>query len=151
MGTDGRHVVGVWTGTISGGPLAGNRGLEQAAPILHQVFDLLPQATLRQKRPGAAPPMLVRLKHRSQAAENRVIRILFPLSGSTIKLKKRRTQLPLNIQGATYPIVRLINDSSMKIINRAAENGMNIDQPGTYKVSLVDRNGVVGRSVFYVQ
>ena len=95
--------------------------------------------------------MLVRLKHRSQATENRVIRILFPLSGSTIKLKKRRTQLPLNIQGATYPIVRLINDSSMKIINRPAETGMNIDQPGTYKVSLVDRHGVVGRSVFYVQ
>ena len=151
VGTDGRHVVGVWTGTIRGEPLAGNRGLEQAAPILYQVFDLLPQATLRQKRPGAAPPMLVRLKHRSQAAENRVIRILFPLSGSTIKLNKRRTQLPLNIQGATYPIVRLINDSSMKIINRTAENGMDIDQPGTYKVSLVDRNGVVGRSVFYVQ
>ena len=39
----------------------------------------------------------------------------------------------------------------MKIINRPAETGMNIDQPGTYKVSLVDRNGVVGRSVFYVQ
>ncbi|HJP25719.1 MAG: penicillin-binding protein 1C [Acidimicrobiales bacterium] len=150
IGTDGRYIIGVWTGTVTGEPLPGNRGLRNAAPLLHRLFDRYHEGELKLARPDKAPPLLARLESSAQDLQRLQMEILFPASGTTIKQRKGRSHIPLTLKNASYPIVRTINGSRLEIINNPKELAMTITQPGTYRLSLVDRNGASGRSVFNV-
>ncbi len=44
IGTNGDYVVGIWVGNADGEGRTGNTGLRSAAPILFDVFDLLPHS-----------------------------------------------------------------------------------------------------------
>lgn len=64
LGVTDRHTVGVWVGRPDGTPLPERTGRTAALPLLHRVFDLLPEAGTASARPPAPfaeePPALLR-------------------------------------------------------------------------------------------
>lgn len=150
IGTNGRYIIGIWSGTISGEPLPGNLGLQNAAPLLLRLFDLVGDDNLKLERPKEPPRLQTKFRSSQQKRADSGIKILFPEAGTTIKLRKGRTTIPLQIQNMSYPLVRTLNGNNLEIINSPKELSMTLTQPGTYHLSLVDRNGSAGRSVFYL-
>ncbi|CAH0528730.1 penicillin-binding protein 1C [Vibrio hippocampi] len=51
LGTSSDYTVGVWVGRPDGTPYVGQTGATQAAPLLFDVFDLLPKDTIKQQKP----------------------------------------------------------------------------------------------------
>ncbi|MDN3716541.1 penicillin-binding protein 1C [Vibrio breoganii] len=51
IGTSEDYTVGVWMGRPDGSPYVGQTGATMAAPILFDVFDLLPKDTMKNSRP----------------------------------------------------------------------------------------------------
>ncbi|MDW6005452.1 penicillin-binding protein 1C [Vibrio mangrovi] len=52
VGTSDDYTVGVWVGRPDGAPFVGQTGANQAAPLMFDVFDLLPKDRLQRPRPS---------------------------------------------------------------------------------------------------
>jgi penicillin-binding protein 1C len=148
VGTNGHYVVGIWIGTPTGEYLAGNSGLRVAAPILHQVFDLLPPARFHAAKPKQAPESLQYF--RTATSRSRFpIQILFPLNGSTITKRAGNPRIPLRIKGVTYPIVVSVNNRTMQILKNNTAH-LTLTQSGSYTISVVDTKGFSAKTSFVI-
>lgn len=52
IGVSARYTVGIWSGRPDGSPIVGAMGLQEAVPLLFDVFGLLPQESQQLKRPA---------------------------------------------------------------------------------------------------
>ena len=135
IGTNGEYVVGIWVGSPSGGRIVNNTGLTRAVPVMNQVFDILPSGRLTQQKPNKTPEALGLFEHR----ENQ-IKIRFPVDGSRIESRGRGIPIPLIIDSATYPVAAIVNNSSIYKL-AVGNTNLNMDQPGSYDLKLIDAKG----------
>lgn len=121
VGFDTDHTVGVWVGRPDGSPSPGHYGRNTAAPILFQVFDLLPlpqgaptpiPAGVLQVANRELPPPLQRLASAPTWQTRTPLNIRFPVDGSQVELAHRDGQLeplPLIAEGGRRPLRWLVN------------------------------------------
>ncbi|MEO1191205.1 MAG: penicillin-binding protein 1C [Pseudomonadota bacterium] len=117
VGFDAKHSIAVWAGRPDGSPCMACVGITAAAPLLFQLFDLLPQApsarSLWAKPPGLLeaataelPPSLRRIGQPLGRARTPTLEIAFPPDGSAIVLTGA---LPLSARGGRGPYRWLVN------------------------------------------
>lgn len=145
IGANGEYVVGIWVGSPSGDRIVNNTGLTRAVPVMNQVFDILPSGRLIQQKPGKTPEALGLFKRR----ENQ-IKIRFPVDGSRIESRGRGIPIPLIIDSATYPVAAIVNNSSIYRL-AAGNTNLNMDQPGSYELKLIDAKGKEASVNFVLQ
>jgi penicillin-binding protein 1C len=126
LGFDGRFTVGVWVGRPDGGYGTGRTGGRQAAPLLYDVFDLLPPAAEPSAGPPAGvvqartedlPPPLRRFRTRDDmraalVAPESVFEIAFPPDGATVEMAAAADGtaiLSLRANGGRKPLRWLID------------------------------------------
>jgi len=127
---------------------AGTSGLRVAAPILHQVFDLLPPGRFYAAKPKQAPESLQYF--RTATSRSRFpIQILFPLNGSSITKRAGNPRIPLHIQGVTYPIVVSVNNRTMQILKNNTAH-LTLTQSGSYTINVVDTKGFSAKASFVI-
>ena len=135
IGTNGDYVVGIWIGSPKGDYLSKNTGLGQAVPVMNKVFDGLPVGFLIQQAPQAAPEALVSV----DKAEHK-LSVRFPENGSVIMARNTGAPIPIVMENATYPVLAIINGSEPQSLIRGNTN-INLTQPGSYELSLIDAAG----------
>lgn len=115
IGVSNAYTIGIWVGRPDGAPRPGQAGLAVAAPILFQVFDLLPPEPAGRPPPAqsdhalyrAQPP--VALARLNAGAEDEAPhsgarpRILFPPDGATVETLP--DGIALAAQGGVPPLV----------------------------------------------
>ena len=102
---------------------------------MNQVFDILPSGRLTQQKPNKTPEALGLFEDR----ENQ-IKIRFPVDGSRIESRGRGIPIPLIIDSATYPVAAIVNNSSIYKL-AVGNTNLNMDQPGSYDLKLIDAKG----------
>jgi penicillin-binding protein 1C len=118
--------IGVWAGRADGTPCGACVGIQAAAPLLFQLFDLLPPepapSAFRAPPEGVIegptanlPPALRRLSNEGTAARLEAAKapqIAFPLDGTTLALGQGDgglQSLPLKVEGGQRPFTWLVN------------------------------------------
>ncbi len=109
LGFDAEHLVGVWLGRPDGTPLPEASGMATAAPLLFQVFDLLPAAPLAPRPPERAPAGLARLGPQGAAAAEPAPEIRFPDAGLRLRLDALPPVLALEASGGRRPLTWLVD------------------------------------------
>ena len=98
IGVDGRYAVGVWVGRVDGTPRPGRTGRDDALPLLHAVFGLLPRDPARElPSPDTAleepaPLALHNFEDFGRYVLRSVLQLAidFPPDGATIELSRPR-------------------------------------------------------------
>ncbi|HKY94752.1 MAG TPA: penicillin-binding protein 1C [Kiloniellales bacterium] len=126
VGYNHSTTIGVWAGRADGTPCGACVGIQAAAPLLFQLFDLLPPepapSAFRAPPKGVIagptanlPPALRRLTDESAAAHLAAAnapKIAFPLDGTTLALGQGEgalQTLPLKVEGGQRPFTWLVN------------------------------------------
>ena len=155
VGVDGRYVVGVWIGRVDGTPRPGHLGRDDALPLLHGVFGLLPPDPARRLpepvRPLSEPPPLALrdFDHGAEPARARVAKLAldFPPDGATLKLSRRGRfrPVPLRARGGAGPVRWLIN-------GRPVDDAVwRPDGPGAATITALDTRGQSARATVWVE
>lgn len=109
VGWDGRHAAGVWVGRADGASCTPCNGPGGAAPLLMQLFSLLPPQPL--PPPGAgddkAPPALARVDRVPGSLDRSAPVIVFPPDGST--LEANAAAVRLEVEGGERPFRWMID------------------------------------------
>ena len=148
LGFDSHYTVGVWTGRPDGAPSPGHHGGNTAAPVLFQVFDLLPASpaqpdpapaeTLLAGRTDELPVNLRRLRT-APALTADDLKITFPIDGTTIELNKG--YLPLVASGGRKPLQWLINGRPINANSWKRQAIWDIDGAGSARITVLDSAG----------
>lgn len=109
IGFDARHVVGVWLGRPDGTPLPEASGFRTAAPLLFQIFDLLPDAPLTPMTPAPPPAGLATLEARDAQVAEPAPDIVFPPAGARLRLADLPPALTLQATGGKRPLTWLVD------------------------------------------
>lgn len=136
IGTNGKHVVGIWVGSPKGENLSENTGLGQAVPIMNKVFDSLPVGYLAQQAPHSPPEALANFDREAPSQ----LQVRFPESGSVIELRGSGVPVPMIMDNASYPILAIINGVEQCWVTEDQTN-LKLTQRGSYSVALVDAKG----------
>ena len=157
VGWNHSYTIGVWAGRPDGQPCGGCVGLKAAAPLLFQVFALLPPEPAPSSflappagvLPGPTanlPPALRRL----QATVAEVVAdpdppvIAFPLNGTTLDLASGPdglSSLPLKVQGGKRPFTWLVNGAPLATKAWRGPVLWQPDGPGFAQLRVVDAEG----------
>ncbi|MEI6415937.1 MAG: penicillin-binding transpeptidase domain-containing protein, partial [Pseudomonadota bacterium] len=158
LGLNGRYTVGVWVGRPDGGYAPDQTGRIQAAPLLFQIFALLPPAD---PAPGLPPPGTLPLtaaqlppglrefpaRPMAASAPTDAPALLFPgpntrlASGGVVEFKAQGGQPPL----AWLLDGRLLADATWRRTQWA------INGPGSHRLTLVDATGRQTSREFWVE
>lgn len=160
VGYSGRYTVGVWVGRVEGTPRPGAYGRNTAAPLLFDIFGVLPQEEdVRPPRPHEAlaatsnkalPPSLRRLGEGGPARPH----LAFPPAASAVDYLVGADGAPqpltLRAEGGRPPFRWIINGAPVE------SDGDSIlpwrpDGPGFVQVTIIDRNDRAGRASFRLQ
>jgi penicillin-binding protein 1C len=142
FGFDARHVVAVWTGRPDGTPSPGRFGVNTAAPILFEVFDLL---GVRPRAGGLDIGMGTPLAPRMAAlgpgnSPQRAFKIAYPVDGSALPYITGKA-LPLEVRGGRAPYLWIANGAAVG----EARPGQSVmwapDGPGFHTLTVVDATG----------
>ncbi len=155
LGVDGRYAVGVWIGRVDGTPRPGRLGRDEALPLLHAVFGLLPPDPHRRLRKPLrplsepAPPALRYLDRAAGPAGRRVAKLAldFPPDGATLSLSRRGRfrPLPLKAKGGASPVRWLVNGRPLK------DAVWRPDGPGAATITALDAGGQWARATVWVE
>lgn len=155
VGVDGRYVVGVWTGRVDGAPRPGRIGRDDALPLLHALFGLLPPDPARELRKplrplSEPPPIALRnLENGFHAVDPAApdFALDFPPDGVTLDLSRRGRfrSLPLRAKGGVGDVRWLVN-------GRPLDDAVwRPDGPGAVTVTALDAFGRSARSTVWVE
>ncbi|WP_449231141.1 penicillin-binding protein 1C [Azospirillum doebereinerae] len=151
FGVTERYTVGVWAGRPDGTPSPDRYGRNTAAPLLFQVYDLLPRDHGRPAGPilSEAPPELLRRLH---AGEPGVVaaqkadrpRLLFP--GGDMELEAlgpdgRGEPLTLLATGGRRPLSWLIDGRRIALSPIGREVVWRPEGPGPVRITVLDADG----------
>ena len=155
LGVDGRYVVGVWMGRVDGTPRPGRMGQDDALPLLHAVFGLLPPDPDRRlpdpSLPLSDPPpaALRDLDHGAGHAGAPVAELSldFPPAGATLKLSRRGRfrPVPLKARGGAGAVRWLVNG---RPIGGALWRPVG---PGAATIAALDSRGQSARVTVWVE
>jgi len=159
--------IGVWAGRADGTPCAACVGIQAAAPLLFQVFDLLPPepapSAFRAPPQGVIagptanlPPALRRLSDEGAAARieaAKAPKIAFPLDGTTLALGQGDGQLqklPLKVEGGQRPFTWLVNGAPLA--DRAWRGAVFWEPQGIgfAQLQVIDANGRTAKVEVYI-
>lgn len=166
VGWNNSYTIGVWAGRADGQPCSGCIGLQAAAPLLFQVFSLLPPepAPTSFRTPPAGviagptaklPPALRRLTNTvalATAPKNPPV-IAFPLDGTTLDLvggPDGLSPLPLKVEGGKRPYTWLVNGRPIATKAWRGPVFWQPDGPGFARVQVVDSEGQAASADVYV-
>jgi penicillin-binding protein 1C len=153
------YTVGVWVGRADGAPRAGQVGVDTAAPILLQMFDLLPpdrrgpppvpDGVIRAANAAELPPALRvfrRAEDNHQAVTTRVAppAIAFPPNGAVVPLPENAhapATVTLAAQGGRAPLTWLVNGRLVGSFNRFQPANFTPDGEGFARVTVIDAAG----------
>jgi penicillin-binding protein 1C len=163
IGFDKLHTVGVWIGRPDGSPLLGVYGVKAAAPVVMQVFDVLPipatGAGSGRKPLGALasprnlPQRLKRFGPAPVSQPFEPLKITFPMSGSQIVAQRAEGEavsLPLKVSGGRPPYRWSMPDADDAEEN-TAEHLAAITSRGQIVVTVTDADGNVDRTSFWLE
>lgn len=155
VGVDGRYVVGVWIGRVDGTPVPGLAGRNDALPLLHAMFGLLPFDPVRAvSRPVGvlsepAPLALRRFENGFDAVDPAAPALVleFPPDGVTLDLSRagRFRPMPLRAKGGVGAIRWLVNG---RLLERASWHP---DGPGAATITALDALGRSERSTVWIE
>ncbi len=109
IGWDARHVVGVWIGRADGAGCAPCNGPGGAAPLLMQLFSLLPPNPLpaQPEVDEPAPPALARIDRVPGVLDPSAPAIVFPPDGAVVETSERSVRL--EVEGGERPFRWLVD------------------------------------------
>jgi penicillin-binding protein 1C len=144
------YTVGVWVGRVDGTPRPGETGREAAAPILFQIFDMLPdepseskQAPLRSvtDTPGGLREFV------PASATNRISgsspEILFPPSGAVLEISSGASELaPIDLEaaGGEPPYLWVVDGNPLPPSPTGTHIAWTPKGIGFVQISVIDRN-----------
>lgn len=152
VGYSATHTVGVWVGRPDGAPNPGHYGANTAAPLLFQVFELLPESGPPAPPPArgllleaeALPPGLQRLDGSLAAAPalgGAAPRIVFPLDNSVLQWRPGDGALALEAEGGRRPLTWLVDGRPLGAAGWSRRAAWRPDGPGFASIVLVDAAG----------
>ena len=158
FGFDANYTVGVWVGRPDGTFGSARTGRKRAAPVLYDVFDLLPQPTGAQHPPKGildlATAQLPAPLRRFNKIDGHAVsvdgpQISFPPTDSVIETDGR--DLTLRATGGKRPLTWLIDGKplSSKPFKRSVR--WCPDGDGAHRISVVDRDGQVAVSKVWIR
>jgi len=154
--------VGVWTGRVDGTPRPGAFGRATAAPLMLDIFGLLPP-----EEPGApAPPpgailadatgeLPLGLRRLGGFAADRQLgpSLDYPPSGSTVELtasaKRKFAPVELRVAGGTPPFRWVIN--GVPVAGSERRLPWVPDGPGTVRITVVDTDDASAHGLFQLE
>ena len=159
--------IGVWAGRADGTPCGACVGIQAAAPLLFQLFDLLPPepapSAFRAPPEGVIagptanlPPALRRLTDETAAARLEAAKspkISFPLDGTTLALGQSSGQLqalPLKVEGGQRPFTWLVN--GVPLAQHAWRGAISWHPTGTgfTQLQVIDANGRSAKAEVFI-
>ncbi len=147
VGFDSRHTIAVWAGRPDAQPCLACVGITAAAPLLFQLFALLPPApSARSLWPqpagleiGGLPPSLKRLGESPRAAARVAdLEIAFPPDGAEIALTG---SIPLTAQGGRGPYTWLVDGRPLAVGLSRAETAWLPEGAGFAEIVVLDASG----------
>ena len=162
------YTIGVWVGRPDGTFSPGRMGRADAAPILFEAFDLLPQGesalptTLPQgvivadnaSLPANLRQFRVRPGAMAGAAAARRVRIAYPIDGATLELAGADQPLPaltLQANGGALPLRWLVNGLPIESQPYRRQAQWNPDGRGQVRVTVIDRDGNSASSAVWIK
>ncbi|HEY7687857.1 MAG TPA: penicillin-binding protein 1C [Dongiaceae bacterium] len=160
IGYDAAYTIGVWIGRPDGTFSPGRIGREAAAPVLYDLFDLLPEGegaagVANPERPagvliasnGKLPPALRRFE--GPAGPDRGIalanapRIAFPVDGATLPLAAGAAfrSLQLEAEGGKMPLLWLVNGQAIDSLPYRRKAEWQPDGSGAARITVIDAAG----------
>jgi penicillin-binding protein 1C len=157
VGYSGAYTVGVWVGRVEGSPRPGAFGRNTAAPLVFDVFGVLPPENeaavtkpaeaIEARGNGGLPIALRRLSDGSVGRPH----LYFPPSAATIDLLQTSDgdmrPVTLRAQGGTQPLRWIINGQPVKS-DGGPELVWRPDGPGFVHVTIIDGGDRSSRSTF---
>lgn len=151
VGFDGGHVVAVWLGRPDGTPVPGAFGGDLAAPVLFDMFAVLPDTPLPPAPPdaltlthGALPLALRRFAPPGQvtAPDTAIVdslRLIYPPDGAEIVAPDLR--LPLKLRGGDGPYTVLVNGLPVGAGPQQTPPDIILSGRGFARVTVIDARG----------
>jgi penicillin-binding protein 1C len=159
VGFSNDYTVGVWVGLADGTPRPGHVGRDAAAPILLQIFQLLPDdrrpspapppGTILATSPEQLPPSLRVFARESEpeAPKETVVpppSIAFPPNGATVPLPQadaRDKTILLKADGGNAPLTWLVNGALLGSFDRFQPAFYVPEGEGIAHITVVDSRG----------
>lgn len=160
IGYDAAYTIGVWIGRPDGTFSPGRIGREAAAPVLYDVFDLVPAVAgapgvANPVRPAEAlivanaglPAALRRFEGRGGLADAMAAadlpRIAFPVDGATLQLSAGVDfrSLPLEAEGGKMPLLWLVNGQAIDSLPFRRKAEWQPDGGGAARITVIDAAG----------
>ncbi len=163
------YTIGVWVGRPDGTFSAGRMGRADAAPILFEAFDLLPQS--ESALPPTVPQGVIVADNASLPANLRVfrvrpgamtsdpaapksVRIAYPIDGATLELAGADQPLPaltLQANGGALPLRWLVNGLPIESQPYRRQAQWSPDGRGQVRVTVIDRDGNSASSAVWIK
>ncbi|CAK0757581.1 penicillin-binding protein 1C [Gammaproteobacteria bacterium] len=141
FGVNTQYTVGVWTGRPDGTPVPDHYGRTTAAPLLYQVFDLLPEEPTNVSIPNSEPPALLnRLSSGNADPAPDPLRLLFPISNLVLETQPQEPIL-LSAAGGKRPLFWLVNNQPFAVSAIHREVNWIPDGPGFSRITVIDSEG----------
>jgi penicillin-binding protein 1C len=163
------YTIGVWVGRPDGTFSAGRMGRANAAPILFEAFDLLPQgpSALPERVPpdvivadnASLPANLRSFRVRPGTALNddasaKAVRISYPVDGAALELARADQPLPaltLQANGGALPLRWLVNGLPIDSQPYRRQAQWLPDGRGQVRVTVIDRDGNSASSAVWIK
>ncbi len=164
VGFSGKYTVAVWVGRTEGTPRPGAYGRNTAAPLLFQIFDLLPPEPMAPDgvRAIASRHLAAGLKHfvasndlmGLTAAHGSPPRITYPPAGAHIELARSGKDLaPLTLEaaGGSPPYRWAVNGQPVAPPRIGAPVAWVPDGPGFVKISVTDHASLTATAEVWIE
>jgi penicillin-binding protein 1C len=164
VGYDRLHTAAIWVGRPDGAPNLGTIGRSAAAPLLYQLFDLLPKPEddVAGAPPGhsilarrtSLPDRLQRFDGSESSSIHRPLRISFPYDGAQIKLSSENANLqslPLAANGGNPPLYWYVDGQQVSSATHEREFRWRPDGAGQVNLRVIDSNGSVASIRFWIE
>lgn len=163
LGYNAKQTASVWVGRPDGGYTARLNGLNHAAPVLLEIFDLLPETGLQALLipPAEMPyiasnqalPKYLRRLHEplptQQPNRPEPPRITYPLQESLITLRPDEA-LQIDTKGGVLPFNWLLDSRPLQLQHTTRQLLWKPQQPGFVEMTLIDAKGQSTQVGFYI-
>lgn len=150
VGFDTAHTVGVWVGRADGGFGSSRTGHLEAAPLVYDVFDLLPGGRADPAEPSQAvlaahtgdlPPPLRRFIPSAEVKGGRAaLEISFPPDGAVLEVAGAQS-LQLQASGGSRPLVWLIDGVPLPASPVRRDAVWTPEGGGAARITVIDAEG----------
>ena len=167
LGFNHKYTVGVWVGRPDGAPSPERYGRNTAAPLLFQVFDMLPEREstpeleqLQDAQSVARIPDRLRFFERPEASakhrHGQPLSISFPPDGATVELSSPGADhsaqaLPLIAQGGDKPLRWLVNQELLVQPPHRTKVFWTPDGAGLARITVIDSSGAAASAEVWLQ